>query len=147
MTAHDAAESRAVALAGRLRGLASGAREIDEAAVPVQGSLPDWLQGDLLLNGPALWELPGGSYAHWFDGLAMLHRVRIGPTGASYRSRFPRSRDYLESMEAGRPAYGGFGSPEPQPWWQRLRHLREPRVTDNGSVVPFGFHAAWRARH
>lgn len=146
MTAHHPAEARAVALAGRLRGLASGAREIDEAGVAVRGALPEWLRGDLLLNGPALWDLPGGSYAHWFDGLAMLHRVRIAPGGASYRSRFLRSRDYLESIESGRPAYGGFGSPEPQPWWQRLRQLRQPRVTDNGAVVMSRVDGRWVAQ-
>ncbi|HYD75368.1 carotenoid oxygenase family protein [Ramlibacter sp.] len=146
MTAHHPAEARAVALAGKLRGLASGAREIDDAGVAVRGSLPDWLRGDLLLNGPALWDLPDGSYAHWFDGLAMLHRVRIAPGGASYRSRFLRSRDYLESLEAGHPAYGGFGSPEPQPWWQRLRQLRQPRVTDNGAVVMSRIDGRWVAQ-
>ena len=72
----------------RLRGFDSGAREVDDAAVRVAGDIPAWLHGALLLNGPALWELPGGSRRHWFDGYAMQHRLRIDAAGGRYRSRF-----------------------------------------------------------
>ena len=73
---------------GRVRGFLSGAREIDDADVSVGGSLPAWLRGTLLLNGPALWELPGGRLEHWFDGYAMWHALRLQDGGVRYRSRF-----------------------------------------------------------
>jgi carotenoid cleavage dioxygenase-like enzyme len=146
MNAQTSTETRALVESGRLRGFATGAREMDDEAVEVRGSPPHWLRGDLLLNGPALWELPDGAYVHWFDGLAMLHRVRIAGDGVRYRSRFLRSRDYVESTAARRPAYGGFGSPEPQGLVERLKHLRRPRVTDNGAVVLSRIGAQWIAQ-
>jgi beta,beta-carotene 9',10'-dioxygenase len=59
MTAITPSETKAVSSMGRLRGYHSGARELDDAAVEVRGELPPWLRGGLLLNGPALWDLPG----------------------------------------------------------------------------------------
>jgi carotenoid cleavage dioxygenase-like enzyme len=117
---------------GRERGFLSGAREIDDAALAVRGELPPWLQGRLLLNGPALWELPGGALAHWFDGYAMLHRLHIGTGQVRYRSRFARSDAYVRSVAAGRPVYGEFGSPNPA---SLLERIRGTEGTDNPAVV------------
>jgi carotenoid cleavage dioxygenase-like enzyme len=91
------------AVPGRARGFLSGAREIDEAAVEVQGALPRWLEGTLLLNGPALWELPGGRLEHWFDGYGMWHAIRIEDSAVRYRSRFCASESYRRSLAAGAP--------------------------------------------
>lgn len=117
---------------GRRRGFLSGAREIDAAPVRVAGRLPDWLRGRLLLNGPALWELPQRDLEHWFDGLGMLHRLRIGPDGVTYRSRFARSQSYLQAMATGAPATAEFDTSSPASLWTRLKGAP---VTDNPAVV------------
>lgn len=117
---------------GRLRGFESGAQEIDDAPVRVEGRLPPWLRGRLLLNGPALWELPRGHFDHWFDGLGMWHRLAIGDDGVRYRSRFAHSDAYRRSTAAGRPAYGEFGSRNPAPLLSRLKRVQ---TTDNPAVV------------
>lgn len=135
MTANSIAEKRALCRGGRLRGLQEGVRELDDEPVRIEGALPHWLRGNLLLNGPAQWKLPHGGFGHWFDGHAMLHRVSLGLGEARYRSRFQQSDDFRASRAAGRPAYGGFAAPDPQHWWQRVRHLGKPRMTDNGAVV------------
>ena len=127
---------------GRLRGYASGACEIDAAPVRVEGSVPAWLRGALLLNGPALWELPGGALQHWFDGYAMQHRIAIDAGDASYRSRFVGSDAYRRSVAAGKPVYGEFGSPNPASLWSRLRG---PQATDNPAVVMSRHGARWTA--
>ncbi|MGA0608630.1 carotenoid oxygenase family protein [Caldimonas sp. KR1-144] len=116
----------------RLRGFESGAREIDDAAVEVEGHLPDWLRGRLLLNGPALWELPGGHFDHWFDGLGMWHRLHLGDDGVRYRSRFAQSDAYNRTMRSGSPAYGEFGSRNPAPLLARIKGVQ---ATDNPAVV------------
>jgi carotenoid cleavage dioxygenase-like enzyme len=126
----------------RLRGFASGASEIDDAEVRVEGELPAWLDGALLLNGPALWELPAGSLQHWFDGYAMQHRLRIGATGVRYRSRFVRSDAYRRSVAAGTPVYGEFGTGNPASLWERLRG---PQATDNPAVVLSRHGKRWAA--
>jgi carotenoid cleavage dioxygenase-like enzyme len=120
---------------GRLRGFDSGAREIDFAELRVEGQLPDWLRGGLLLNGPALWDLPKSNYRHWFDGLAMMHRIQFGEGPVRYRSRFVRSEDYTQSLSAGAPAFSAFDTRDPQSFVERLKHLKHPRVTDNAAVV------------
>ena len=117
---------------GRERGFLSGAAEIDDAAVRVQGALPPWLRGTLLLNGPALWELPGGRLEHWFDGYGMWHALSIDRAGVRYRSRFSASESYRRSLAAGAPVYGEFGTANPA---GLLTRLRAPQVTDNPAVV------------
>jgi carotenoid cleavage dioxygenase-like enzyme len=130
---------------GRRRGFDSGAREIDAADMRVEGQLPEWLLGRLLLNGPALWDLPKGSYRHWFDGLAMMHRVQFGAGAVRYRSRFIRSEDYLQSLSAGAPAFSAFDTSDPQSFVERLRHLNKPRITDNPAVVMSRIGGRWFA--
>jgi carotenoid cleavage dioxygenase-like enzyme len=124
--------SLAANVPGRARGFLSGAREIDDAAVDVQGSLPEWLRGTLLLNGPALWELPGGRLEHWFDGYGMYHALRIQDGAVRYRSRFCSSESYRRSIAAGAPVYGEFGTSNPA---SLLARLRAPQITDNPAVV------------
>lgn len=128
---HQGAQTASVT-PGRLRGFHSGAREIDDAEVRIEGELPVWLRGALLLNGPALWELPAGCLQHWFDGYAMQHRLRIGAEGVRYRSRFVRSDAYRRSIAQGTPVYGEFGSANPA---SLLSRLRAPQATDNPAVV------------
>jgi beta,beta-carotene 9',10'-dioxygenase len=113
------------ATAGRLRGFHSGAREIDDDEVIVRGELPPWLGGKLLLNGPALWDLPRGQFGHWFDGLAMLHRLSFDEGRVRYRSRFLRSDTYRRSCAATRPAASAFGTDDPAARFDRLGGLRE----------------------
>lgn len=124
--------SQSQGIPGRARGFLSGASEIDDACVSVQGDLPSWLAGTLLLNGPALWELPGGRLEHWFDGYGMWHALRIDATGVRYRSRFAASESFRRSRAAGMPVYGEFGSPNPAGLFARLK---APQVTDNPAVV------------
>jgi beta,beta-carotene 9',10'-dioxygenase len=145
MTVIAPAETRAIVQPARLRGFQSGAREIDDSEVEVRGALPAWLRGNLLLNGPAVWELPQGAYRHWFDGLAMLHRVRLGDGPARYRSRYLRSADYLASTAAQKPAMGGFATDDLPGLWRRLRAIVDPTVTDNAAVVMSRVAGRWAA--
>lgn len=132
---------------GRLRGFDSSAREIDDAPVAVvQGELPAWLRGSLLLNGPALWDLGQASYAHWFDGLAMLHRLHFSPGGpVRYRSRFLHSEDHRRSVAARHPTLRSFGTRDAFGWFERLRHWRSPQISDNASVVMSRVGSHWIA--
>jgi carotenoid cleavage dioxygenase-like enzyme len=130
---------------GRLRGFQSGAREFSDTAVAVTGTLPNWLRGRFLLNGPALWDLPHGRYEHWFDGLAMLHAVHFGDEGVSYRSRYLQSEDYVASIAAGKPAMGGFGTDDPPGLMRRISGIVSPRITDNAAVVMSRIGRQWVA--
>ena len=47
-------------------------RELDDYRLPVEGSVPEWLGGRLVRNGPGKFEVGGDRVSHWFDGLGML---------------------------------------------------------------------------
>lgn len=130
---------------GRRRGFLSVQNECDAIDLRVQGRLPDWLAGTYLLNGPAQWDLPKASYAHWFDGLAMLHGFCIRAGRVRYHSRFLRSQDWRESHAAGRPELGGYDTPVSGGLLSRIVHVFNPRRTDNGCVVVMHQGGQWFA--
>ncbi|MEU2025800.1 carotenoid oxygenase family protein [Streptomyces sp. NPDC016469] len=51
-----------------------GIREVRHE-LSVTGSLPDWLSGTLLRNGPACFEAGALAFQHWFDGQACAPRA------------------------------------------------------------------------
>jgi beta,beta-carotene 9',10'-dioxygenase len=132
-------------ITGRRRGFLSQMQETAPMDVPVSGRPPPWLEGSLLLNGPAIWDLPGAGYAHWFDGLALLHRLQFSAGNARYRSRFLDSEDARLTRARGRPELGGYDTPVAGGWLSRLLHVLDPRRTDNGCVVLSRCDGQWLA--
>ncbi len=89
------------------------------ASIEVEGSLPAWLTGSLVRNGPGRFALANGETVdHWFDGLAMCYRFTFDPAGSGtgsgdtvhYRNRFLRTDAYA-AARAGR-FDGGFATGE-----------------------------------
>jgi beta-carotene 15,15'-monooxygenase len=74
----------------------------------VSGTLPSWLSGSLVRNGPGAFELGGATVDHWFDGLAMVRRFAFEDGRVRYRNRFLRSDTYWRAR-AGR-FDGGFAT-------------------------------------
>jgi beta-carotene 15,15'-monooxygenase len=108
----------------------------DERAVElaVEGSLPDWLAGSLIRNGPGAFELGEASVDHWFDGLAMCHRYTLdgAADAVGYRNRFLRSDAYDRAREgsfSGGFATGGAGL------LARLWNLVVSAPYDNANVI------------
>jgi carotenoid cleavage dioxygenase-like enzyme len=48
-------------------------------AVPakLEGTIPDWLRGEVVRTCPAVFETNGWRAHHWFDGLGMIYAFRI----------------------------------------------------------------------
>jgi carotenoid cleavage dioxygenase-like enzyme len=131
---------------GRRRGFDSCYEACPPVDAVVQGHIPPWLRGSLLLNGPAIWDFPGKSYAHWFDGLALLHRVAFSADGSvRYQSRFLDTEDARLTRERGRPELGGYGTAAKGGLLTRLIHLFNPLRTDNGCVVLSRCDGQWLA--
>lgn len=114
-------------------GFRSVSREHEDVDLPVEGTLPDWLDGCLLRNGPGRFEVGGDRVAHWFDGLAMLTRFGFSDGAVSYTNRFLRSREYRTVTEQGQLAGGQFGTANGG-LVGRLRDWLLPSVTDNANV-------------
>ena len=108
-------------------------RELRDRRLPLAGELPKWLGGALIRNGPAKFEVGGERVAHWFDGLAMLHRFGFDGEGVTYTNRFLRTETYREATEKGRlPAQ--FASGGASGYLRRLYELVVREPTDNANV-------------
>lgn len=118
-------------------------RSVKETPEPisteVQGTIPSWINGKLLRNGPGKFEFGNTHYNHWFDGMAMLHQFKIDKGRVTYMSRFLNSDAYKNNSEKDRIVMSEFGTlamPDPcknifQRFLSRFEML-EP--TDNASV-------------
>jgi carotenoid cleavage dioxygenase-like enzyme len=108
--------------------------EISIKQLPVRGTVPEWLTGTLVRNGPARFEVGDQKYNHWFDGLAMLHKFAFAAGRVSYENRYLLSRAYKEAMAKGRISRGEFATDPCRSLFQRVASWFSLKVTDNGSV-------------
>lgn len=108
-------------------------REVADRSLAVEGSLPDWLGGALVRNGPGIFEVGGDRVAHWFDGLAMLHRFAFDGVAdeVRYTNRALRSDTYRRAMATGEIS-GQFATGGG--YLQRVRQLLLDDPTDNCNV-------------
>lgn len=84
--------------------------EVTNQPLRVTGTLPNWLSGTLVRNGPVTVTVNGKSPAHWFDGLAMLHAFAFHDGKVTYTNKFLRTDAYRTVFEEGSIAYDGFAS-------------------------------------
>jgi len=103
-------------------------------AVPadVEGTIPDWLRGEVVRTCPAVFDTAGWHARHWFDGLGMVYAFRIGDAGVDFRSRLLDSEAARDAWQ-GKARLGSFGTPTARPLWQRIVEP-VPRMTDNDNV-------------
>lgn len=97
----------------------------------IEGSVPDWLRGEVLRTCPAVFDTNGWHARHWFDGLGMIFAFRIG-TSIDFRSRLLDSETARDAWR-GQTYLGSFGTPTVRPL---LRRVFEPipRISDNTNV-------------
>ena len=105
--------------------------ELAGEPLPVEGSLPDWLSGTYLINGPGEFEVGGRPLEHWFDPLAMLRRFRIADGAVEYSNRYVRSEDFRVAREAGRVRSMFPGTPADRSALGRLRGVLTGAYPDN----------------
>jgi beta,beta-carotene 9',10'-dioxygenase len=91
-------------------GYTSLEEEITLDRLPIEGTIPSWLTGSLLRNGPAKFEVGQEKFRHWFDGFAMLHRFSFHDGKVSYANKFLQSDAYKTSMKEGRITFGQFAT-------------------------------------
>jgi carotenoid cleavage dioxygenase-like enzyme len=84
--------------------------EIHRDRLMVEGTIPSWLSGSLLRNGPAKFEVGPDRFKHWFDGLAMLHRFSFQDGNVSYQNKFLQSDAYRLAQKEGRITFGQFAT-------------------------------------
>jgi carotenoid cleavage dioxygenase len=76
----------------------------------IRGKIPPGLRGALFRNGPNPQFDPGANY-HPFLGDGMIHGFWFGEGNARYANRYVRTPRWLTEHAAGRPLFGGLGTP------------------------------------
>ncbi|XP_077983649.1 beta,beta-carotene 15,15'-dioxygenase-like [Glandiceps talaboti] len=112
---------------------------VEPMETAVKGTIPEWLSGSLLRNGPGIYKVGQEKFKHFFDGLALLHRYNIKDGKVVYHNRFLRSDDYKEAIGTNRIATSGFGTfayPDPcKNIFQRFFSYFSMHITDNDAVA------------
>ncbi|XP_036412902.1 beta-carotene oxygenase 2b [Colossoma macropomum] len=116
---------------------------VDETPQPIttkiRGTIPSWIHGNFLRNGPGKFEFGNTQFNHWFDGMALVHQFRIEGGTVTYMSRFLNSDCYKANAENNRIVVSEFGTlamPDPcKNFFQRfLSRFEMQQPTDNASV-------------
>lgn len=110
-------------------------KECSAIALKAEGTLPPWLTGALLRNGPAKFEVRGQSYRHWFDGLAMLHRFGFADGAVTYTNRFIESNAYRAALDGGRISYSEFATDPCRSLFKRIATAFLPPQFGNNANV------------
>ncbi|MFI5344291.1 MAG: carotenoid oxygenase family protein, partial [Chlamydiales bacterium] len=84
--------------------------ELQNHPLAISGTIPTWLSGTLIRNGPVNVTLDDQKNQHWFDGLAMLHAFSFHDGQVTYSNRFLRTDAYQTVFEEGSLNYGGFAA-------------------------------------
>ncbi|XP_058120242.1 carotenoid isomerooxygenase isoform X1 [Anopheles ziemanni] len=120
---------------------------VDPIEGTVQGTVPEWLNGSLLRNGPGSLKVGDMMFNHLFDSSALLHRFNIDNGKITYQCRFLKSDAYKKNNAARRIVVTEFGTsavPDPcQTIFQKIAAVfNKPGVnnSDNAmiSIYPFG---------
>jgi beta,beta-carotene 9',10'-dioxygenase len=116
-------------------GFLRNSRECDIERLDVEGIIPDWLEGELIRNGPGQ-VMVDKPMKHWFDGLAMLHRFHIANGNVGYRSRFIDCAAYRSAQKEGRITYSDFATDPCRTLFQQLQTIfnPDPKITDSAKV-------------
>ena len=115
-------------------GFTDQTEEVRVDALAVTGTVPAWLHGGLVRVTPAQMDFAGRSVAHWFDGMAMLHRFGIQDGDVSYASAFLDTTARREALASGGATINGFATDPCRSLFQRVQSVFHPQLTDNANV-------------
>jgi beta,beta-carotene 9',10'-dioxygenase len=83
-------------------GFTSLCNEVCDTRLRIDGTIPHWLAGTLIRNGPAKFEIGQRQMNHWFDGLAMLHAFECRAGEVFYTNKFIRGNTFAAAQNGKR---------------------------------------------
>merc|ERR1719320_884594 len=107
----------------------TAAEIVDAVAATTTGSIPSWLSGTLLRDGPGLFEFGEEHALHAFDGMAMIRRYHTNQNtghGMNVSRKLIKSDILKSNLEEGRFTKYGVGTPAKGGVMDRLRNLGKP---------------------
>ena len=108
--------------------------ELNIENLSVKGTIPKWLSGTLVRNGPAKFEVGKEKFRHWFDGLAMLHKFSFKEGKVAYANKFLESNSFKSAMETGKISYREFATDPCRSIFKRVSSMFSTKFTDNANV-------------
>lgn len=118
-------------------GLQTQSNEIRLDSLPIRGTIPAWLRGTLLRNGPGQFEGgvgDGQALRHWFDGAAQVHKFAFADGQVRYANKFLRSKSYHALRDTGKVSYQEFASDPCRGLFGRFMSFFLNQPTDNTNV-------------
>nr|QNU40513.1 EcBCO-like5 [Palaemon carinicauda] len=107
---------------------------LEEIEGQVKGTIPLWMEGRVIRNGPGTLHVGKTQYHHLFDSLALLHQFNISSGKVFYSSRFLGSDAYQKNMAANRIVITEFGTtayPDPcAKFFRRFKNTLTIPTTD-----------------
>lgn len=108
--------------------------ELNIENLPMKGTVPKWLSGTLVRNGPAKFEVGKEKFRHWFDGLAMLHKFSFRDGKVAYANKFLESNAFRSAMDTGKISYKEFATDPCRSIFKRVSSMFSTKFTDNANV-------------
>ncbi|CAB60367.2 Beta,beta-carotene 9',10'-oxygenase [Caenorhabditis elegans] len=110
------------------------------------GSVPSYLTGTMLRNGPGMFTVGEEEYKHWFDGLGFMQRYHFEDGKMFYSARYLESEAYTKTVEAQRIVAGTFGTlsfPDPcktifSKYFSEFMNHSEKHDNSNVAFTPVG---------
>jgi carotenoid cleavage dioxygenase-like enzyme len=120
-------------------------RELQAVNIPVEGRLPEWLNGRLLRNGPGSTRFGVQEVKHWFDGQAMLHQFDIHNGQVDYACRFLENKARQAAEASGQISYPEFATDPCRSLFKKVMTLFGRSSSDNAKVNITRFAGAYIA--
>jgi carotenoid cleavage dioxygenase-like enzyme len=123
----------------RGRGFATGWKSATKEylqPVEIKSDFPRWLNGVLIRNGPALFEVGTTRVNHQFDGFAKLNKFNFSNGNMYYQSRFLQSSMYNNTMKRNRliPHVAMVPTIPRFRYIDRIRSLFSKQPLDNNNI-------------
>jgi carotenoid cleavage dioxygenase-like enzyme len=103
------------------------------------GSIPSWVMGSFVRNGPVGVAIEGSTSPHWYDGLAMLHAFEFNQGQVYYTNRFLRTEAYESVFKYKSLEYRGVAQERTPSYFEKfvsyLYPTRNTLVNANSNVA------------
>ena len=116
--------------------------------VPVQGKIPDWLNGTFIRNGPGMLNLKNHRLNHWFDAMGALHKFEIRGGKVDYLCKFIDCESYRGATESGDLKFSEFATDPCRSIFKKVQSYvfpSLPNMTDNPKINVARIGEKWMA--
>jgi len=116
------------------KGFQTVEQECPETVLATKGTVPTWLNGTLVRNGPAKYQVGNTELNHWFDGFAKIHRFAFEQGAIKYASKFLQTEALKIATSRGKIRLAEFATNPEKSFLGRMVDVFASRLTDNANV-------------